>query len=265
MANTLQQILQKKSQELALRKTRLPEEELRSAARLAEPPRDFVGALRARVDQGKAAVIAELKRASPSAGLIRADFNPVEIARDYAAHGAACLSVLTDEEFFQGSDTFLTAARQACPLPVLRKDFCIDAYQVWEARAIGADAILLIVAALDDQRLQELEGLAMELGMGVLVEVHDPVELQRAQSLHSPLLGFNNRDLRNFVTDIQRSMELLPLAPADRLVISESGIRNSSDVALLRRAGIHGFLVGEGFLRAPQPGLAMAEMFADSL
>ncbi|MDD3760816.1 MAG: indole-3-glycerol phosphate synthase TrpC [Acidithiobacillus sp.] len=262
MEDILQKILAEKRHELARRQKRLPLADLESAARLASPPRPFAQALLDRAGTGKAAVIAEIKKASPSAGVIREDFNPVEIARDYAAHGATCLSVLTDESFFQGSDSYLTAAREACALPLLRKDFLIDPYQVWEARAIGADAILLIVAALSDAQMAELEACALELGMSVLVESHDAAELDRALCLRTPLMGINNRDLRTFVTDIQRSIELLPQIPAGRLLISESGIRQPADVQTLRRAGIHAFLVGEGLMRAPNPGQALQELFA---
>ncbi|MEY2342305.1 indole-3-glycerol phosphate synthase TrpC [Acidithiobacillus sp. IBUN Pt1247-S3] len=263
MEDILQKILAEKRRELAQRQKRLPLSDLQSAAHLVAPPRNFAQALHERVAAGKAAVIAEIKKASPSAGVIREDFNPVEIARDYAAHGATCLSVLTDEVFFQGSDSYLTAAREACPLPVLRKDFVVDPYQVWEARAIGADAILLIVAALSDAQMAELEACALELGMSVLVESHDAAELGRALRLRTSLIGINNRDLRHFVTNIQRSIELLPQVPADRLLISESGIRRPEDVQTLRSAGIHAFLVGEGFMRAPSPGLALQELFAN--
>jgi indole-3-glycerol phosphate synthase len=258
----LQKILAEKRRELTERQARLGLADLQSAARLASPPRDFAAALQTRVAAGAAAVIAEIKKASPSAGVIRADFNPVEIARDYAQQGAACLSVLTDESFFQGSDSYLSAARAACSLPVLRKDFLIDPYQVWEARAIGADAILLIVAALSDAQMAELEAVALELGMAVLVESHDAAELERALRLRTPLIGIDNRDLRRFDTDIQRSIDLLSAVPADRLLISESGIRSRADVAILRQAGIHAFLVGEGLMRAASPGAALRELFA---
>ncbi|MBU2753805.1 indole-3-glycerol phosphate synthase TrpC [Acidithiobacillus sp. CV18-2] len=262
MEDILQKILAEKRRELAQRQRRLPLADLQSAARLASPPRPFAQALLDRAGAGKAAVIAEIKKASPSAGVIREDFNPVEIARDYAAHGATCLSVLTDESFFQGCDSYLTAARAACALPLLRKDFLIDPYQVWEARAIGADAILLIVAALADAQMAELEACALELGMSVLVESHDAAELDRALRLRTPLMGINNRDLRTFVTDIQRSIELLPQIPTGRLLISESGIRQPADVQTLRSAGIHAFLVGEGLMRVAQPGQALQELFA---
>ncbi|WP_308389883.1 indole-3-glycerol phosphate synthase TrpC [Acidithiobacillus sp. AMEEHan] len=263
MEDILQKILAEKRSELARRQKRLPLADLASTARLASPPRPFAQSLLDRAAAGKAAVIAEIKKASPSAGIICEDFNPVEIARDYAAHGATCLSVLTDESFFQGSDSYLTAAREACSLPVLRKDFIIDPYQVWEARAIGADAILLIVAALADAQMAELEACALELGMDVLVESHDAAELDRALRLQSSLMGINNRDLRTFVTDIQRSIELLPQIPPGRLLISESGIRQRADVQTLRSAGIHAFLVGEGLMRTPNPGQALQELFAD--
>ena len=263
MEDILQKILAEKRRDLAQRQKRLPLRDLQSAARLASSPRNFAQTLQDRVAVGKAAVIAEIKKASPSAGVIREDFNPVEIARDYAAHDAACLSVLTDEVFFQGNDSYLTAARAACPLPLLRKDFILDPYQVWEARAIGADAILLIVAALADPQMAELEACALELGMSVLVESHDATELERALHLRTPLIGINNRDLRHFVTDIQRSIDLLPQVPTGRLLISESGIRRPEDVQTLRNAGIHSFLVGEGCMRAPSPGRALQELFAN--
>lgn len=261
-SDILQRILSRKAEEVAERQRRLPLAELRQAVAQVEAPRDFVGALRSRAELRHPAVIAEIKKASPSKGVIRPDFNPVEIARSYARHGAACLSVLTDVDFFQGADAYLTAARQACPLPLLRKDFIIDPYQVWEARAIGADAILLIVAALDDQRLQALEALALELGLAVLVEVHDRDELARAQRLRTPLIGVNNRDLRTFETRLETTLELLPLVAAERLLVTESGIHGPADVARLRAAGIHAFLVGEAFMRAPDPGVALEALFS---
>ncbi|MHB8249480.1 MAG: indole-3-glycerol phosphate synthase TrpC [Acidithiobacillus sp.] len=261
MADILQEILAQKVAEVAQRKRRVDLAALRDTVALTVPPRDFVGAIRAQMAQGRPAVIAEIKKASPSAGVIREDFNPVTIARDYAAHGAACLSVLTDEAYFQGSDQYLTAAREACALPVLRKDFIIDPYQVWEARAIGADAILLIVAALSDLQLQELEAQALALDLAVLVEVHDAAELGRALRLQTPLMGINNRDLRSFVTRIDTTLALLPYLPADRIAVTESGIRSSEDVARLRAAGVGAFLVGEAFMRSPQPGPALAALF----
>ncbi len=265
MEDTLKTILAHKQEELGVRRARLSWGEIQSAAKLAAPPRDFSGALRQKIASGRPAVIAEVKKASPSAGVIRSDFNPVSIARDYAAHGAACLSVLTDEAFFQGADAYLTAARSACSLPVLRKDFCVDPYQVWEARAIGADAVLLIVAALGDGQMAELEAASAELGMAVLVEVHDAGEMERALRLQTPLIGINNRSLRTFVTDISVSLELFSGVPEGRIAISESGIRSPEDVSVLRAAGIHAFLVGEAFMRAPAPGVAMQQLFAGGL
>ncbi|MHB1735369.1 MAG: indole-3-glycerol phosphate synthase TrpC [Acidithiobacillus sp.] len=263
MADILKEIIARKREELAERKTRLGLTELQSVVALTAPPRDFIGAIQAKIAQGQAAVIAEIKKASPSAGVIREDFNPVTIAQDYAAHEAACLSVLTDEHYFQGADLYLTAAREACTLPVLRKDFCIDPYQVWEARAIGADAILLIVAALSDAELQSLEATAQGLGMSVLVEVHDGAELRRALKLRTPLIGINNRDLRRFVTEIETTLKLLPEIPEGRIVVTESGIRRSEEVATLRAAGVAAFLVGEAFMRAAQPGEALKRLFFD--
>lgn len=262
-SDILDRILARKAQEVAERKARQPLETLQSAVSMASPPRDFVGALwqRARAAHPEPAVIAEIKKASPSRGLIRPDFNPVEIARSYASHGAACLSVLTDVDFFQGADAYLTAAREACDLPVLRKEFIIDPYQVWEARAIGADAILLIVAALSLQQLVALEAQAHALGMGVLVEVHDAAELALARQLRTPLIGVNNRDLRTFETRLENSLELLPLLGPDRLLVSESGIHTAADVARLQAAGIHAFLVGEAFMRQPDPGAALQSLF----
>ena len=262
-SDILDRILARKAQEVAERKARQPLETLQSAVSMASPPRDFVGALwqRARAEHPEPAVIAEIKKASPSKGLIRPDFNPVEIARSYASHGAACLSVLTDVDFFQGTDAYLTAARAACDLPVLRKEFIIDPYQVWEARAIGADAILLIVAALSLEQLVALEAQAHALGLGVLVEVHDAAELALAQQLRTPLIGVNNRDLRTFETRLENSLELLPQLCPDRLLVSESGIHTAADVARLQAAGIHAFLVGEAFMRQPDPGEALQSLF----
>jgi indole-3-glycerol phosphate synthase len=223
--------------------------------------RGFEAALRGRIAQGDAAVIAEIKKASPSKGLLRADFQPAAIAADYAEHGAACLSVLTDEHFFQGSPAYLQQARAACTLPVLRKDFIVDLYQVYQARAWGADCILLIVAALDAGLLRELEACALELGMGVLVEVHDGAELDAALRLHSALLGVNNRNLRSFETSLQNTLDLLPRIPADKLVITESGIHSRDDVQRMRAAAVHAFLVGEALMRVPQPGAELARLF----
>jgi indole-3-glycerol phosphate synthase len=227
--------------------------------------RDFVGALRAKIAAGQAAVIAEVKKASPSKGVIRADFVPADIAQSYAAGdgavSAACLSVLTDRQFFQGSNDYLKQARASCALPVLRKDFMIDAYQVYEARAIGADAILLIAACLSDAQMAELEAVAQALDMAVLVEVHDAAELQRALKLKTPLLGINNRNLRTFDVSLDTTLGMLADVPADRLLVTESGIATRADVQRLRAAGVHAFLVGETFMRATEPGEALADLF----
>ncbi|MBK7060779.1 MAG: indole-3-glycerol phosphate synthase TrpC [Rubrivivax sp.] len=224
--------------------------------------RDFEAALRAAIAAGRSAVIAEIKKASPSKGLLRDPFIPAQIAVSYARHGATCLSVLTDETFFQGSADALRLARVACDLPVLRKDFIVDAAQVYEARAMGADCILLIAACLDDARLIDLEACAHGLGMAVLVEVHDALELQRALALKTPLLGINNRNLRSFEVNLQNTLDLLPRVPAERLLITESGILGPHDVARMRAAQVHAFLVGEAFMRAPDPGQALQQLFA---
>ena len=229
-------------------------------ARAAPPPRDFVAALRAK----RPAVIAEIKRASPSKGLLRSDFDPAAIAKSYEKGGAACMSVLTDKEFFQGAAEHLSAARAACSLPVLRKDFLIDPYQLFESRALGADCVLLIAACLADAEMRELETLAQGLGMAVLVEVHDAEELARALKLKTPLIGINNRNLRNFETRLETTLDLLPQIPSDRLVITESGILSASDVARMRSAGVHAFLVGEAFMRARDPGAALLELFRET-
>lgn len=257
----LRTILERKRGEIAERSARTPLAELRTRATDAAPVRPFAAALEASIGAGRAGVIAEVKRASPSKGLIRADFDPPAIARSYAAGGASCLSVLTDHDFFQGSEAFLIEAREACPLPVLRKDFTVDPYQVYEARAIGADCVLLIVAALDDARLGELLGLAHELGMDVLVEVHDGAELDRALALPGRLIGINNRNLRTFETRLETTLGLLDSIPPDRRVVAESGIHTPGDVARLRGAGVQAFLVGEAFMRAPDPGQALAALF----
>ncbi len=223
--------------------------------------RDFEGALRARIEAGQAAVIAEVKKASPSKGVLRADFVPADIAQSYAEHGAACLSVLTDQQFFQGCNDFLKQARASCDLPVLRKDFMVDPYQVFEARAIGADCILLIAACLSDAQMNELEAVARHLDMAVLVEVHDADELQRALKLKTPLLGINNRNLRTFEVTLNTTLGMRADVPADKLLITESGILQRSDVQTMRAAGIHAFLVGEAFMRADDPGAALAALF----
>jgi indole-3-glycerol phosphate synthase len=262
MSDILERILSVKREELALARSQKPLETLQREAEAAAGCRDFVGALRAKIGAGHAAVIAEIKRASPSKGLLRADFDAAEIARSYARHGAACLSVLTDRQFFQGDPAYLAAARETSGLPALRKDFTIEPYQVYEARALGADCILLIVAALELSRMRELEGCAQALGMAVLVEVHDARELDLALQLATPLVGVNNRDLRTFATRLETTLDLLGRIPADRIVVTESGVSSPADVALLRSRGVHAFLVGEAFMRAPQPGVELARLFA---
>ena len=231
-------------------------------SRSAPAPRDFAGALRKKIAQGGPAVIAEIKKASPSKGVIREDFDPAAIARSYAAQGAACLSVLTDRQFFQGAAEYLRAARAACELPVLRKDFVVEPAQIYESRAMGADCILLIVAAFSGPlRMLELEALAQDLGMAVLVEVHDAAELELALKLKTPLVGINNRNLRTFETTLQTTLGLLPRLPEGKLAVTESGILTPEDVALMRGNGIHAFLVGEAFMRAPDPGTELARLF----
>jgi indole-3-glycerol phosphate synthase len=224
--------------------------------------RDFVGAVRAKIAAGQAAVIAEVKKASPSKGVLREQFVPAEIAATYAQHGAACLSVLTDERFFQGCTRYLQEARAACTLPVLRKDFMVDAYQVYEARAMGADCILLIAACLDDAQMADLEACAHSLGMAVLVEVHDGEELDRSLKLKTPLVGINNRNLRTFDVTLDTTLGLLPRVPQDRVLVTESGILGAADVQRMRAANVHAFLVGEAFMRQPDPGVALATLFA---
>jgi indole-3-glycerol phosphate synthase len=240
----------------------MPLVELRRDAEALGGVRDFIGRMRHKIQAGRSAVIAEVKKASPSKGVLREHFVPADIAASYAAHGAACLSVLTDERFFQGSVAYLQQARAACDLPVLRKDFMVDDYQVFHARAMGADCILLIAACLDDAQMADLEALAHGLGMAVLVEVHDGHELDRALRLNTPLVGVNNRNLRSFEVSLQTTLDLLPSVPADRLLVTESGILSPSDVQRMRQAQVHAFLVGEAFMRAPEPGLALAELFA---
>jgi indole-3-glycerol phosphate synthase len=261
VSDILDKILARKAEEIAVAKRERPLPQVRDEARAAPPPRDFTGALRAKIARGQAAVIAEIKRASPSKGLLRPNFDPAAIAKSYAAHGAACLSVLTDRDFFQGAPEHLAAARNACALPVLRKDFVLDAYQVFEARALGADCILLIAAALELARMRELEAAAHELGMAVLVEVHDAAELELALALATPLIGINNRDLRSFDTRISTTLDLLPRIPSGRIVVTESGIRARADADLMRANGVHAFLVGEAFMRAENPGAELERIF----
>jgi len=234
---------------------------VQAAARAAAPARDFAGAMRSRITADRSAVIAEVKKASPSKGVLREQFDPAAIAASYERHGAACLSVLTDSQFFQGKLDDLKAARGACSLPVLRKDFMMDPYQIYEARAAGADCILLIVAALTPEKLNELEAVAIELGLSVLVEVHDGAELETALQLKSPLIGINNRNLRTFETTLETTLGLLSRVPEDRLVITESGILKPEDVARMRAHQVHGYLVGEAFMRAPDPGVELERLF----
>ena len=280
MSDILQKILAVKREEVAAALALKPMADLRAEAAAQSPPRDFAGAIRTIVSSGGTSVIAEIKKASPSKGVIRADFRPGEIAASYASHGAACLSVLTDRQFFQGAPEYLIEARAACSLPVLRKDFIIDAYQVVEARAMGADCILLIVAAFlpgadtpsprlrgegrgegPVARMHALETLAHELGMAVLVEVHDAAELDLALQLQTPLIGINNRNLRTFEVSLHTTLDLLARIPPGRIVVTESGILAPDDVALMRGRGVNAFLVGEAFMRAPDPGLALQTLF----
>jgi indole-3-glycerol phosphate synthase len=262
MSDILDRILATKRQEVARAMTSTPLAELRRAAEGRRDVRDFVAALRTQHAAGRPAVIAEIKKASPSKGVLREDFDPALIAKSYANGGAACLSVLTDREYFRGAPEHLAAARAASGLPVLRKDFIVDSYQVVEARHWGADAILLIVTALDDVQLAEFEALAQSLGMAVLVEVHDGDELERALKLATPLIGINNRDLRTFETQLETTLSLLPAVPAGRTVVTESGIAAPADVARMRDAGVQTFLVGEALMRAPDPGIELARLFA---
>ncbi len=266
MSDILDKILAVKREEVTTALAAKSLAAVRATAEAQAAPRDFVGAIRAKVSAGGTAsgtaVIAEIKKASPSKGVIRPDFRPAEIAADYAKHGAACLSVLTDRQFFQGAPEYLQQARAACTLPVLRKDFMIDPYQVYEARAMGADAILLIVAALSDAQMAELEALAFNLGMAVLVESHDAGELDRAVKLKTPLIGINNRNLRSFDVSLDTTISQLGRIPSDRIVITESGILAPADVALMKQHGVNAFLVGEAFMRAPSPGAELARLFA---
>ncbi|MBW7901620.1 MAG: indole-3-glycerol phosphate synthase TrpC [Rhodocyclaceae bacterium] len=261
MSDILKKILATKREEVAAASAVKPLAAVRAKAEAQPAARDFAGALRTKVAAGEAAVIAEIKKASPSKGVLRADFRPAEIAASYEQHGAACLSVLTDRQYFQGVPEYLQAARAACRLPALRKDFLVDPYQVYEARAMGADAVLLIAAALDLAEMRAFEDIAFGLGMSVLVEVHDGAELDLALQLKTPLVGVNNRNLRSFEVSLQTTLDLLPRIPSDRLVVTESGILAPADVALMRRHAVHAFLVGEAFMRAPEPGPALAELF----
>ena len=264
MADILNRIVAVKTEEVARTKSANPLAVARAEARAAQPARDFTGALRDRIAAGKPAVIAEIKKASPSRGVLREPFDPAAIAASYARHGAACLSVLTDQQFFQGSLDHLRQARAACTLPVLRKDFTLDPYQVYEARAAGADCILLIVAILETARMQELEAVARELGMAVLVETHDAAELERALALKTPLIGINNRNLRTFETRLETTLDLLDRIPRDRIVITESGILAREHVRTLLERRVGCFLVGEAFMRAADPGMELARLFGEA-
>lgn len=261
MADILTAILARKHEEVALRKKYASQAQLIERCNRMPDTRGFAAALRAKIEAGLPAVIAEIKKASPSKGVIRADFHPAAIARAYAGAGAACLSVLTDVDFFQGSDVYLRQAREACLLPVLRKDFIVEEYQIYEARALGADCVLLIAAALDDARLRSYAQLAQMLQMDVLLEVHDGKELDRALQVDAPMLGINNRNLRTFEVSLDTTLKLSRKVPADKLVITESGILNRDDVALMRKHGIGAFLVGEAMMRAPDPGLELEALF----
>lgn len=262
MSDILDKIVAVKREEVTAALRQKPFEVVRADAESRVLTRDFEGAMRAKIAAGQSAVIAEIKKASPSKGVLRAEFIPADIAQSYAEFGAACLSVLTDKQFFQGSVDYLKQARASCDLPVLRKDFMIDAYQVYEARAMGADAILLIAACLDDAQMADLEAVARSLDMAVLVEVHDRAELVRALKLKTRLIGINNRNLKTFEVSLETTLDLLPDVPADRLLVTESGIQTSADVQRLRQAHVHAFLVGEAFMRADEPGLALAQLFA---
>jgi len=261
MADILRTILATKREEVAAASAAVSIAQLSARARDLPPPRDFVGALRRKIDAGDAAVIAEIKKASPSKGLLRENFDPPVIAASYAAAGAACLSVLTDRQYFRGASEHLAAAREACILPVLRKDFMVDPYQIHESRALGADCILLIAAALDPAAMRELESIALSLGMAVLVEVHAADELEAALTLRTPLVGINNRNLKTFETRLETTLDLVGRIPAGRLVVTESGILVPRDVALMRQYGINAFLVGEAFMRASEPGVALSNLF----
>jgi indole-3-glycerol phosphate synthase len=265
MSNTpdiLKKIVARKHEEIAQRSARVSQAEMAEGLVQVDAPRGFVNAMQAKLNAGLPAVIAEIKKASPSKGVLREDFRPAEIARSYAQGGAACLSVLTDVDFFQGADRYLQEARAACALPVIRKDFIVDPYQVVEARTIGADCILLIAACLDDAQLSGLNGFAHELGMDVLIEVHDGDELERALKTDNRLIGINNRNLRTFDVSLQTTLKLLARIPDGRLIVTESGILAPQDVQLMRQHDVHAFLVGEAFMRAQDPGARLAELFA---
>jgi indole-3-glycerol phosphate synthase len=262
MSDILDKIVAVKREEVAAALKQKSLAVVRADAESRVLTRDFEGAMRAKIAAGQAAVIAEIKKASPSKGVLRADFIPADIAQSYAEFGAACLSVLTDKQFFQGSVDYLKQARASCDLPVLRKDFMIDVYQVYEARAMGADAILLIAACLDDAHMVEMEAVARSLDMAVLVEVHDKAELARALKLKTRLVGINNRNLKTFEVSLQTTLDMLPDVPADRLLVTESGIQTPEDVQRMRQAQVHAFLVGEAFMRASEPGEALAKLFA---
>ena len=261
MADILDKIVAVKREEIAAAKKKVPLEAMRADAESRVLTRGFEEALRRKIAAGRAAVIAEVKKASPSKGVLRPDFIPADIAQSYAEHGAACLSVLTDRQFFQGQPDYLKQARASCDLPVLRKDFLVDPYQVYESRAMGADCILLIAACLDDGQMAELEAIARSLDMTVLVEVHDGAELQRALKLRTPLVGINNRNLRTFEVSLDTTLGLLAEVPKDKLLVTESGILTAADVRRMREAGVHAFLVGEAFMRADEPGEALAALF----
>jgi len=261
LPTVLEKILSRKAEEVAERKTLRSQSDLELILPAVDAPRGFANAMQVAVAAGRSAVIAEVKKASPSKGVIREDFDPAQIARSYELGGACCLSVLTDIDFFQGSDAYMQQARAACSLPVIRKDFMIDPYQVVEARALGADCILLIVAALDDALMHELAATAKAVGLDVLVEVHDAAELERALTLDTPLVGVNNRNLHNFETSLQTTIDLLDRIPDDRLVVTESGIHLPEDVSLMKQNDVHAFLVGETFMRADEPGKKLAELF----
>jgi indole-3-glycerol phosphate synthase len=262
MSDILDKIVAVKREEVAAALAKKSLAAVRADAESRVLTRDFEGALRAKIAAGQAAVIAEIKKASPSKGVLRAEFIPADIAQSYAEYGAACLSVLTDKQFFQGSIDFLKQARASCDLPVLRKDFMIDVYQVYESRAMGADAILLIAACLDDAQMADMEAVARSLDMAVLVEVHDREELSRALKLKTRLVGINNRNLKTFEVSLQTTLDMLPDVPADRLLVTESGIQTADDVKRMRDAKVNAFLVGEAFMRAAEPGEALAQLFA---